>query len=145
MGREGCKDGCVFRHLCQRSFAGVCQSFNVEWGVKESHVTVIALHNCGKSYSQIFKRLKPLTISQMFIFRAIKRCEGLWRVEDRARSGRPKSLRAQAAIKTVRERIRRNPLWKQLHRKRWLWRETRGIKCYYSALTVSSSVILTLP
>jgi hypothetical protein len=35
----------------------------MEWGVKENHVAVIALHNCGKSYSQIFILLKPLKIS----------------------------------------------------------------------------------
>jgi len=37
----------------------------------------------------------------------------MWRVEDRDRSGRLKNVTAAAAIKTVRERIRRNPLWKQ--------------------------------
>ena len=40
--------------LVQRQFARVCHSINMEWGVKENHVAVIALHNCGKSYSQIF-------------------------------------------------------------------------------------------
>jgi hypothetical protein len=49
----------------------------------------------------------------MFIYPAIKYYKELWRVEDRARSERLKSVRAEAAIKTVRERIRRNPLWKQ--------------------------------
>jgi len=58
----------------------------------------------------------------MFIYRAIKHYEELWRAEDRAQSGRLKSVRAQAAIKTVRERIRRNPLWKHLHHKHRLWR-----------------------
>jgi hypothetical protein len=32
----------------------------MEWGVKEHHVAVIALHNCGKSQSQIFELLKPM-------------------------------------------------------------------------------------
>jgi hypothetical protein len=49
----------------------------------------------------------------MFIYPAIKYYKELWRVEDRARSERLKSVRADAAIKTIRERIRRNPLWKQ--------------------------------
>jgi len=49
----------------------------------------------------------------MFIYLAIKHYKVLWRVEDRARSERPKSMRAEAAIKTVREWIHRNPLWKQ--------------------------------
>ena len=78
----------------------------VELGVKENHVALIALHNCGKSYSQIFELLKPLKISRMFIYRAIKHYKELWRVEDRAQPGRLKSLRAEAAIKTVRQRIR---------------------------------------
>jgi hypothetical protein len=38
-----------------RQFAHVCHSVNMEWGVKENHVAVVALHNCGKSHSQIFK------------------------------------------------------------------------------------------
>ena len=93
--------------LVPRQFARVRHSLNMERGVKENHVAVTALHNCGKSYSQIFELLKPLKISQMFINRAIKRYEELWRVEDRAQSGRLKILRAQASIKTVRERILR--------------------------------------
>ena len=73
-------------------------------------MAVIALHNCGESYSQIFELLKPFKISRMFIYRGIKRYEELWRVEDRAWLGRLKSVRAEAAIKTVRERIRQNLL-----------------------------------
>jgi hypothetical protein len=49
----------------------------------------------------------------MLIYRAIKYYKELWRVENRARSGCLKSVRAEAAIKTVRERINRNPFWKQ--------------------------------
>jgi hypothetical protein len=49
----------------------------------------------------------------MVNYRAIKYYKELWRVEDRARSGRLKNVRAEAAIKTVREGICRNPLWKQ--------------------------------
>jgi hypothetical protein len=76
-------------------------------------VAVTALYKCGKSDSQIFKLLEPLQIWRNLIYRAIKRYKELWGVEDRARSGRLKSVRAEAAIKTVRERIRRNTLWKQ--------------------------------
>jgi len=49
----------------------------------------------------------------MFIYPVIKHYKELWKLEDRARSGRLKSVRAEAAIKTVRERIPRNALWKQ--------------------------------
>ena len=96
-----------------RQFAHVSRSVNMEWGFKENHVAVIALHKCGKSDSQFFKLLKPVKISRNFVYRAIKRYKELWGVEDRALSRRLKSVRAEAAIKTVRERIRRNPLWKQ--------------------------------
>ena len=74
---------------------------------------VIALPNCGKFHSQIFKLLKPLKISQMFIYLAIKHYKELWTAEDRAHSGHLKSVRAEAAIKTVQEWIRQNLLWKQ--------------------------------
>jgi hypothetical protein len=65
-------------------------------------VAVIALPSCGKSHSEIFKLLKPLKISQMFICLAFKHYKELWRVEERARSGCLKSVMAEAAIKTVR-------------------------------------------
>jgi len=35
----------------------------MEWGFKENCVTVIVVHKCGKSDSQMFKLLKPLKIS----------------------------------------------------------------------------------
>jgi len=85
----------------------------MEWGSKENRVGVTALDKCGKADSQIFKLLKLLKISRNFVYRAIKRHKELWADEDRARSGRLKSVAAEAAIKTLRERIRRNPLWKQ--------------------------------
>jgi len=49
----------------------------------------------------------------MYIYREIEHYEELWRVEDEARSGRLRSVRAEAAIKTTWEGIRRNPFWKQ--------------------------------
>jgi hypothetical protein len=48
--------------------------------------------------------LKPLKISQNFVYWAIKCYKELWGVEDRAQSGCLKSARAEAAIKTIRER-----------------------------------------
>jgi len=57
----------------------------MEWDVEENRVAVIALHNCGKSHSQIFKPLKPLNISRIFISQANKQYEELWRVKDGAR------------------------------------------------------------
>jgi hypothetical protein len=68
------------RVVVPRQFARVCHSVNMKCGVKGNHVAVIALHNCGKSHSQIFKPLKPLKISRMFICRANKQYEELWGV-----------------------------------------------------------------
>ena len=99
--------------LVPRQFACVCHSVKMEWGVKENHVAVIALHNCRKSHLQIFKLLKPLTISRIFIYWAIKHYKELWRVEDSARSENLKSVRAEATVITVWEWIHQNPLWKE--------------------------------
>ena len=66
-----------------------------------------------KSDSQILELLKPLKISQNFVYRAAKHYKEFWGVEDRARSGRPGCVRTKAAVKTMREPIRRNPLLKQ--------------------------------
>ena len=68
-------------------------------------MAVIARHKCGKSDSQIFKLFKPLKISRNFVYRAIKRYKELWGVEDRAWSGRLKSVRAEATLKPVRSRL----------------------------------------
>jgi hypothetical protein len=64
-------------------------------------MAVIALPYCGRSHSQIFKLLIQLKVSRMFICLAIKHIKELWRVEDRAWSGRLASMRAEAAIKTA--------------------------------------------
>jgi len=97
-----------------RQFAHVSRSVNMKWGFKENRVAVNAINKCGKSASQSSKLLKPSKISRNFIYRAIKRYMDFCGVQDRTRSGRLKSVRAEAAIKTVRERICRNPLWKQI-------------------------------
>jgi hypothetical protein len=91
--------------LVPGQFALVCHSISMEWSVKENHEAVIALHNCRKSYSQIFKLLKLLKISRLFIYRAIKLYEELSRVEDRAQSGHLKSLRAKPLSKLCRSRF----------------------------------------
>ena len=115
--------------LVPRQFAVVCQSINMEWGVRENHVDEIALHNWEHSHSQIFKLLKPLKISWMYIFWAIKCYEELLRVEGRAQSGCLKSLRAEVAIKTMWERIHRNPVWKQKIMSRGLNIWTQSTSC----------------
>lgn len=85
----------------------------MEWGNKENRIAVIALHKCNKSATEIFNLLKPLKISKKFIYRAVKRYLEVSSVDDKARSGRPRTSRNSAVVKAVREKIRRNPLRKQ--------------------------------
>jgi len=115
MRLEGCKDGYIWTTVTSGTCAkAVCLCLSQrQHGVGCHCVTVIALHYCGKSHFKIFKPLKPLKILRMVICRAIKHYEELWSVEDRAHAGRLKSVRAEAAIKMVWERIRQNPSWKQ--------------------------------
>jgi len=49
----------------------------------------------------------------MFICPAIKHYKELWRVEDRTLSGHLNFVRPEAAIKTLRELICSNTLWKE--------------------------------
>jgi len=50
------------QELVPRQLARVCHSVNMEWGVKENRVAVIALQNCGTYCFQIFELLTPLKI-----------------------------------------------------------------------------------
>ena len=92
--------------LLSTQFAHISHSVNREWSFKENRVTVIALHKCGKSDSQLFELLKPLKILRNFIYQAMKHYKYLWGVEDRDQSGHPRCVRTKATIKTVQERIR---------------------------------------
>jgi hypothetical protein len=49
----------------------------------------------------------------MFVYRATKHYEELWRVEETALLGHLRCLWAQATSKTMQEQIHRNPLWKR--------------------------------
>ncbi|KAJ8962938.1 hypothetical protein NQ314_005655 [Rhamnusium bicolor] len=91
---------------------GSVTAFSMEWGVNENRIAVIALFKCGKSQSEIFEVLKPLPISRMFVYRAIKRYDELSGIQDRERSGRPRTVRTPN-VKAVRKRLRRNPLRKE--------------------------------
>ena len=119
MRQEGCEDGCfgdycrfrystcakaVCSHLSQGQYGVGCQGKTM-WLWLPFTIWKMPFSN--------FKLLKPLNISRIFLYRAIKHYKELWRAEERARSGSVKIVRAEAAIKRLRERIRRNALWKQ--------------------------------
>ena len=70
---------------------------------------VIALHLGKKSTIEIVRLLKHLEIDRWFVYRTIKRYNETGSVNDRPRSGRPKSATSKKIVKNVRDRIRRNP------------------------------------
>ena len=67
---------------------------------------IIQLHRAGHSNSKIMKFLKA---PKSTVCDTILRFQELGTMEDRDRSGRPRSARTPAKIKALRERIRRNP------------------------------------
>lgn len=85
----------------------------MEWTRKEDRVAVIALHRCSHAPTEIFKLLKNLKIPIRFIYRIIKRFREDSRLEDKERSGRPRTVQTSAVIKAVKARIQRNPVRKQ--------------------------------
>ena len=70
---------------------------------------IIEQHVKGLQPSEIFKLGKNLKINRMLIKRTIDRYQETSSVEDRPRSGRPRTSRTPKLIKNVREKIRRNP------------------------------------
>ena len=70
---------------------------------------VIAIHMGKKSPIQIVRALKHLEINKWFVYLTINRWNETGSVNDRPRSGRPKSATSKNTVKKVRERIRRNP------------------------------------
>jgi len=70
---------------------------------------IIEHHKKGLQPSEIFKLGKTLNINLMLIKRTVDRYQETSSIEDRARSGRPRTSRTSKLIKNVREKIRRNP------------------------------------
>ena len=67
---------------------------------------IIQLHRAGHSNSKIMKLLKA---PKSTVRDTILRFQELGTMEERDRSGRPRSARTPAKIKALRERIRKNP------------------------------------
>ena len=93
-------------------FFYLCFRLKMEWGKKEDRVSVLALHKCGHPPTTIFKLLKNLKITQKFVYRT-NRYNETSSINDKPRTGRPRSVRTPAVIKAVKARIDRNPVRKQ--------------------------------
>ena len=70
---------------------------------------IIEYHKKGFSPPEIFKLGKKIEINRMLIKRTIDRFEEIFPITDRPRSGRPRSSITTNLIKSVKEKIRRNP------------------------------------
>lgn len=70
---------------------------------------VIALHLGEKSVMEIVRALKHLNINRKFVYRTIKRWNETGSVNDRPKSGRPKSATSKNTVKKVKKRVDRNP------------------------------------
>jgi hypothetical protein len=70
---------------------------------------VIELYLGGKTPTEILKALSGRGVKRLFIYRTIKRYQETHTIEDRGRSGRPRTATAPRVVKTVALRIRRNP------------------------------------
>ena len=80
----------------------------MEWNDYHTRVTIIGLYKVGKNASQIYAILKPLKISERFVYRTLERYRDTGDVVDRDRSGRPRSVRTKKAVEAIRSRINRN-------------------------------------
>lgn len=74
----------------------------------ETRRRIVELREQGLSYGQIAKRLEDMKVSKHKAFLTYKRYQQTGSLEDRPRSGRPRSVRTPRVIKSVREKIRRS-------------------------------------
>ena len=70
---------------------------------------VVELYKKNKNTRQILEAGKEFNLNKMFIKRTLDRYRDTKSIKDRKRSGRPASIRSPKLIKSVREKIRRNP------------------------------------
>ncbi|CAF3594855.1 unnamed protein product [Rotaria socialis] len=63
----------------------------------------------GLTGGQIFRHVKQLGITRNGVYRTISRLRDTGSIQDRPRTGRPRTCRTKERIKRIREKIRRNP------------------------------------
>lgn len=77
--------------------------------MKEHRVLVKSYFDQGKSAPEIFSLVKGIGIKQRFVQYWVKRLRENGGIEDAKRCGRTRTVRTKSMVKTVRDRIRRNP------------------------------------
>jgi len=87
----------------------VAPSFGGMASITEKRSAIIALHKTGKTGPEIFNLLRNQNYTRKFIWRTISRFLETGSVNDKPRSGRPKSVSTRNLKQKVKARIQRNP------------------------------------
>jgi inhibitor of nuclear factor kappa-B kinase subunit alpha len=77
--------------------------------MKQIRTAIVELYKAGKKTSEIIEDLKAQKVNRRLVQRTIKRFIETGDINDRPRSGRPKTKVVEKNIKIVRSRVRRNP------------------------------------
>ena len=77
--------------------------------MEKERTGIIELFKAGRTHAEIMKSLRFPGSRRKFVYRTIRRYKETGGAVDRARSGRPRTVRTPQLKKVVRERIRRNP------------------------------------
>lgn len=77
--------------------------------VQTKRAAILHQHLSGKKISEIFHSLTQTGIGRKLVERTVNRYIDIGSVEDRPRSGRPRSKRSPKFLKALKNRIRRNP------------------------------------
>lgn len=85
----------------------------MEWSDYHSRVTIVGLHKVGKTAKQIYTLLHTLKINEWFVYCTLERFRLTGDVVDRAREGRPRTVRTKKVMEAVRSRVNQNPCRKQ--------------------------------
>ncbi len=78
--------------------------------------TIIGLMKTGKTAKQIPRLLKPLKVSECFVYRVLALYNDTGDIVDRPRSGWPRTARTKKVVAAKYARINRNPVrrWKTI-------------------------------
>lgn len=70
---------------------------------------ILKLHQAGQKPIAIFKSLQANGVKKSTVYSVIKRFTKTGSVNDRSRSGRPRSVRSKNCIRNLKARMKRNP------------------------------------
>lgn len=101
----------ALRHLCHLIGRLPCRShYSVVMEKRSERAAVVQLHLAGATVSESLHTLKWSRRRKDFVNRTIQRYSETLTLSDRPRPGRPRSVRTGQLLKTVAQKVHRNPL-----------------------------------